>query len=196
MENIWLISIVALVVGAVIGYLLGRSGGGSGRQAELAEQLEDAKRELESYRSEVTGHFEKTAQLVNGLTQSYKEVHEHLASGAQGLCQPGAIDMALEPAMTRNWKKVQLNLPLPKPRKRKRAAQNRRGTTHLRHRRRKAHCLKPLVSKRRLKTPMQTPRQTLRPTVQQPKRKRALRPPERQTHIAALATIRLCIHTA
>ncbi|WP_286237321.1 YhcB family protein [Neptuniibacter halophilus] len=100
MENIWLISIVALVVGAVIGYLLGRSGGGSGRQAELAEQLEDAKRELESYRSEVTGHFEKTAQLVNGLTQSYKEVHEHLASGAQGLCQPGAIDMALEPAMT------------------------------------------------------------------------------------------------
>lgn len=100
MENIWLLSIAALAIGAVIGFLMGRSTGSNNRQAELAEQLENTQKELESYKSEVTDHFEKTAALVNNLTSSYKEVHEHLATGAQGLCQPGTIDMALEPAMT------------------------------------------------------------------------------------------------
>lgn len=95
MENIWLISVAALFVGALIGYLMGRAGGGN-NQAEIAAQLEDTKKELEEYKSEVTTHFEKTAELVNNLTSSYKDVHEHLASGAQGLCQPGAIEMALE----------------------------------------------------------------------------------------------------
>lgn len=98
MENLWLISVAALVVGALIGYLMGRSGGGN-NQAEIAAQLEDTKKELEEYKAEVTTHFEKTSELVNNLTNSYKDVHEHLATGAQGLCQPGAIDMALEPAM-------------------------------------------------------------------------------------------------
>lgn len=98
MENLWLISVAALVVGALIGYLMGRAGGGN-NQAEIAAQLEDTKKELEEYKAEVTTHFEKTAELVNNLTNSYKDVHEHLATGAQGLCQPGAIDLALEPAM-------------------------------------------------------------------------------------------------
>lgn len=99
MENIWLISIVALIVGAVIGFLMGRSGGSSNRQAELAEQLESSRTELENYKLEVNDHFEKTASLVNDLTHSYKDVHEHLATGAQGLCTPGSINLAIEPAM-------------------------------------------------------------------------------------------------
>lgn len=99
MENIWLISIAALVVGAIIGFLLGRSGGSNQRQAELAEKLEKAQQELDNYKAEVTDHFEKTAALVNNLTNSYKDVHHHLATGAQGLCQPGSVDMALEPPM-------------------------------------------------------------------------------------------------
>lgn len=100
MENVWLISIAALVVGAVIGFLMGRSGGGAQRQAELAEKLESTQKELDSYKTEVTEHFEKTAALVNNLTNSYKDVHEHLATGAQGLCQPGSVDLAIEPSLT------------------------------------------------------------------------------------------------
>ena len=99
MENIWLISVAALVVGAIIGFLFGRSGAGNSRQAELAEQLENAKNELESYKADVSSHFEKTAELVNNLTHSYKDVHEHLAGGAQSLCQPGTVDLALEPSL-------------------------------------------------------------------------------------------------
>ncbi|WP_415898903.1 YhcB family protein [Neptuniibacter sp. QD48_11] len=100
MENVWLISIAALVVGAVIGFLMGRSGGDAQRQAELAEKLESTQKELDSYKNEVTEHFEKTAALVNNLTNSYKDVHEHLATGAQGLCQPGSVDLAIEPSLT------------------------------------------------------------------------------------------------
>lgn len=100
MENVWLISIAALVVGAVVGFLMGRSGGGAQRQAELTEKLESTQKELDSYKTEVTEHFEKTAALVNNLTNSYKDVHEHLATGAQGLCQPGSVDLAIEPSLT------------------------------------------------------------------------------------------------
>ena len=99
MEDMWLISIVSLLIGAVIGFLMGRSGNTSNRQAELAEQLENANKELESYKEEVSQHFEKTASLVNNLTNSYKDVHEHLATGAVDLCKAGTLDLALEPVV-------------------------------------------------------------------------------------------------
>lgn len=99
MEDIWLISIAALLVGAVIGFLMGRSGNASNKQAELAEQLENTKAELDSYKLNVNQHFEKTATLVNELTTSYKDVHEHLANGAQDLCDADSINLALEPTM-------------------------------------------------------------------------------------------------
>ena len=98
MENIWLIGIAALVVGALIGYLMGRSGGGNS-QAALAEQLNDARTELENYKQDVAKHFEGTAELVNNLTNSYKDVHQHLADGAQNLCQSEAMTINLASAM-------------------------------------------------------------------------------------------------
>lgn len=116
MENIWLLSIAALVIGAIIGFLMGRSGGNNNKQAELAQQLENAQQELENYRAEVAEHFEKTASLVNNLTNSYKEVHEHLATGAQGLCQPGTINMALEPAMSPKLEKTDISEETSAPR--------------------------------------------------------------------------------
>lgn len=99
MEDIWLISIAALLVGAAIGFLMGRSGNASNKQAELSEQLESARTELENYKVNVNQHFEKTATLVNELTTSYKDVHEHLASGAQDLCEADTLKLALEPSM-------------------------------------------------------------------------------------------------
>ena len=100
MENLWLISVAALVVGGIIGFLFGRSGAGNSRQAELAEQLQTTRNELENYKEDVANHFEKTAELVNNLTNSYQDVHQHLAGGAQNLCQPGSIDLALAPSLT------------------------------------------------------------------------------------------------
>jgi uncharacterized membrane-anchored protein YhcB (DUF1043 family) len=54
----------------------------------MAERLQEAEQELSSYRDDVTKHFTETSRLVNNLTQSYRDVHEHLASSAMKLTNP------------------------------------------------------------------------------------------------------------
>ncbi len=75
-NSIWIIGIVALAAGALIGYLMGRSGDNSGQQ-KLVNQLNEAQQELSEYKEQVNSHFETTAALVNNLTESYREVHQH-----------------------------------------------------------------------------------------------------------------------
>ena len=41
---------------------------------------------FQDYRDQVTHHFMRTSELVQEMTQSYRSVYEHLASGAQQLC--------------------------------------------------------------------------------------------------------------
>ena len=43
---------------------------------------------LRDYKSQVTAHFKGTAERVNRLTEDYRELHQHLAEGALGLCEP------------------------------------------------------------------------------------------------------------
>lgn len=79
-------SLVSLLIGAAIGLVLGaggvfawfRYGGG-------AAGTSSARRREEAYREEVADHFVKTAELVNQLTDSYKEVFDHLREGAGNL---------------------------------------------------------------------------------------------------------------
>ncbi|MBU2966106.1 DUF1043 family protein [Amphritea sp. 2_MG-2023] len=84
-NSVWIIGIVTLLAGALIGYLMGRSGDTSS-QKKLTSQLNEAQRDLSDYKEKVNGHFEKTAELVNNLTESYKQVHQHLAQGSETLC--------------------------------------------------------------------------------------------------------------
>ncbi|WP_432470681.1 YhcB family protein [Amphritea sp. HPY] len=85
-NSVWIIGIVTLAVGALIGYLLGRSGENSNKQQQLIDQLNESQRELTEYKDQVNNHFEQTADLVNNLTESYKAVHQHLAKGSEALC--------------------------------------------------------------------------------------------------------------
>lgn len=99
-STVWIIAVVALIVGTVIGYLLGRSGGNDNRQLELIEQLDETQRELADYKEKVTSHFEETANLVSGLTESYKAVHQHLAKSSVELCDSEQVTRSLAEAMT------------------------------------------------------------------------------------------------
>ena len=85
---IWLILASMLGIGVVFGFFMGRSKGDTSapKVLELEQNLRDAKEEMQSYQSDVTYHFEKTATLVNQLTNSYKEVYEHLATSSEKLC--------------------------------------------------------------------------------------------------------------
>ncbi|HKL62129.1 MAG TPA: DUF1043 family protein [Woeseiaceae bacterium] len=74
-------SLVWLLIGALAGLVLG----GAGVFAWLrygGEAGGSARRREEAYREEVADHFVKTAELVNQLTDSYKEVFDHLRDGA------------------------------------------------------------------------------------------------------------------
>src|SRR6056297_2878341 len=74
-------SLVWLLIGALAGLVLG----GAGVFAWLRYGGEagcSARRREEAYREEVADHFVKTAELVNQLTDSYKEVFDHLRDGA------------------------------------------------------------------------------------------------------------------
>lgn len=97
-STVWIIAVVALIVGTLIGYLLGRSGGNDNRQLELIEQLDETQRELAEYKEKVTTHFEETADLVSSLTDSYKAVHLHLAKSSVELCSSDVATRTLEAA--------------------------------------------------------------------------------------------------
>ena len=74
--------VVSLLVGAVIGFLASswhhRKNNG-GVQAKAAEE------KLQDYRQEVEQHFAKTADLIDHLTDSYKDVFSHLSESAEHL---------------------------------------------------------------------------------------------------------------
>lgn len=85
--SIWLIGIACLAVGLVIGAAFAsRLGGGPARVRELEEQLRRLRESDREYRESVSEHFNTTAGLVKQMTESYKDVYQHLASGAQSLC--------------------------------------------------------------------------------------------------------------
>lgn len=82
-------AIAALIVGGAVGAVLVKSLHPQEQQnREMETRLENAENKLVDYQQEVSEHFAETSQLVNNLTQSYKDVHEHLANSALNLTNP------------------------------------------------------------------------------------------------------------
>ena len=86
--SIWATGILSFALGLVLGcigtYLfLGRYS----QTARLHEELSELRERFSDYRDQVTQHFMRTSELVREMTQSYRAVHEHLATGARELCE-------------------------------------------------------------------------------------------------------------
>ncbi len=80
------IGVTALLIGAGVGVVVTRMfNSGDRRRRNLEKQLQDANADLKNYQQEVSEHYVKTAKLVDDLTESYREVHNHLAEGAATL---------------------------------------------------------------------------------------------------------------
>lgn len=91
----WLGAIIVLAVGGVAGFFTARQIKDK-RTLELEQQLADTKNQLGEYQGDVNRHFLKTSLLFNKLTDDYREVYEHLATGAQKLCNEKARITALD----------------------------------------------------------------------------------------------------
>ena len=56
------------------------------RTQELQDKLQSLQQEFDSYHDQVGQHFLKTSELVQNMTESYRDVYEHLATGSQVPC--------------------------------------------------------------------------------------------------------------
>jgi uncharacterized membrane-anchored protein YhcB (DUF1043 family) len=85
---LWLTGIACLAVGSALGFLLAKKTNTSSpaKISELEQQLLELQRVHARYKEEVSEHFSTTADLVQQMTDSYKDIYQHLATGAQDLC--------------------------------------------------------------------------------------------------------------
>jgi uncharacterized membrane-anchored protein YhcB (DUF1043 family) len=81
---VWLLPTLALVVGVVAGFLIARLAPRAAPNS-TQRQLDEIQERFDNYQHEVVTHFNSTAVLVKKLTQSYQEVQDHLAEGANNL---------------------------------------------------------------------------------------------------------------
>jgi len=77
-----MVGVIAFCVGGLVGAVISRTLMSPEKQKELEQSVHLTRQELNQYQQDVAQHFAETSKLVNNLTQSYKEVHEHLAKGA------------------------------------------------------------------------------------------------------------------
>lgn len=81
-DFIVMVSAITFVVGCLIGAVISRKWMPPGQHKDLEQSLQLTRLELSQYQHDVAQHFAETSRLVHNLTQSYKDVHEHLAHGA------------------------------------------------------------------------------------------------------------------
>ena len=94
--------IAVLLMGFGLGWLMGtRKRDNQDRTRELEQRLEQALTSRADYEAEVTEHFQKTAGLLNQLSSDYRAMYQHLASGAETLCD-GAVPMQIPSASATN----------------------------------------------------------------------------------------------
>lgn len=94
--------VALFVLGLIIGLLSGRrTSPGAQKYQEVERNLDQILQDKKAYEDEVVEHFADTAKLLNSLTESYRDVHDHLAKGADALCQgqgPLPLDRPRDPA--------------------------------------------------------------------------------------------------
>lgn len=89
LNTFWIAVIAAFAAGGAVGAVLfGALSRGSKDANKLKADFEQKEQEFEAYKSSVAGHFDKTSELVNELTQDYVKVYKHLAEGARNLGEP------------------------------------------------------------------------------------------------------------
>ena len=98
-ETIYLVAggIGLLVAGIGLGYWVARLR--VGKQVAKAEYVQQ---QFDDYRHNVSDHFGRTAEHFQTIGQQYRELYEHMANGADALCDQQAMTdkLSFKPAIT------------------------------------------------------------------------------------------------
>lgn len=65
------------------------------RNGKQVAKAADVQEQFDNYRQSVTAHFGRTAEHFQAIGEQYRELYEHMASGADTLIDPQAIDERL-----------------------------------------------------------------------------------------------------
>ncbi len=100
----WGIGLIGFAFGVACGVAVGYLALCNSRRSQLLqEKCDTLQREFDAYRGQVGQHFQRTSELVQKMTDSYREVYEHLATGSQALCQnpvsPPRLDIPDQPVL-------------------------------------------------------------------------------------------------
>jgi uncharacterized membrane-anchored protein YhcB (DUF1043 family) len=86
-HSLWIVGILGILLGIGLGSIVTYTLASRGKRNEnLQAELDQLAERFTEYRDQVGQHFLQTSNLVQEMTQSYRAVYEHLASGAYHLC--------------------------------------------------------------------------------------------------------------
>ena len=79
-----------LAIGAGLGYWLAQL-----RTRSETARADEVRQEFEEYQRKVTQHFGQTAEHFRAIGREYRDLYEHMASGADSLCDRDAANVKL-----------------------------------------------------------------------------------------------------
>lgn len=88
-SSVLLVALLAFAAGVVLTrHFSPTTGNNTSESIELQKQLDKSNQQLKRYQQEMSDHFITVSHLTANVTQSYRQIHEHLASSAIRLASP------------------------------------------------------------------------------------------------------------
>ena len=89
--------VIVLGIGAMVGHFFASA---RYRRDGDGKTVQEWRAEYSEYKESVNEHFQRSAELFQGLTEQYRQVYSHLAEGAVTLCKDSNDDPAIEALRT------------------------------------------------------------------------------------------------
>ena len=100
-HNVIIAAAVGFFIGAVLVWIIKNTNQNNAEHLQeesetLRQEYEALKKTFADYRNNVNNHFAKTADAVDQLTDSYKNVYNHLSAGARALMDKESLQKQIE----------------------------------------------------------------------------------------------------
>ncbi|MFC2304373.1 MAG: YhcB family protein [Cardiobacterium hominis] len=100
-HNVIIAAAVGFFIGAVLVWIIKNTNQNNAEHLQeesetLRQEYEALKKTFADYRNNVSNHFAKTADAVDQLTDSYKNVYNHLSAGARALMDKESLQKQIE----------------------------------------------------------------------------------------------------